>query len=54
MSVRTGNRSRHNRRIKKYAKNRERIREFRATLTAAAAAAPASAPVATAAKAEKS
>jgi hypothetical protein len=52
MSVRTGNRSRHNRRIKKYAKNRARIREFRATLTAAAAA-PTSAPAAVG-KAEKS
>jgi hypothetical protein len=41
MSIRTGDRSRHNRRKKQYARNRIRIRLFRAELAAAAAAAAA-------------
>lgn len=35
MSIRTGNRSRHNRRLKKFARNRIRIRVVRAALLAA-------------------
>ena len=41
MSIRTGNRSRHNRRLKKFARNRVRTRLLRAELVAADAAAKA-------------
>lgn len=39
MSIRTGNRARHNRRLKKFARNRVRIRLVRAALIEASAAA---------------
>jgi hypothetical protein len=43
MSIRTGNRARHNRRLKKFARNRVRIRIVRAALIEASAAAAAAA-----------